>query len=72
MSDLTRLGINITAETKAALKREVALTDGNVTDAVQTAVYLLDWYRRQQADGNLVLVEKPDGSQYRVLLPVRG
>lgn len=72
MSDLTRLGINITAETKAALKREAALTDGNVTDAVQTAVYLLDWYRKQTAKGNLILIEEPDGSQYRVLLPAGG
>jgi hypothetical protein len=52
----TRLPVNLTLDTAAALKREAAIANITITEAVRNAIALMKYINDQRRDGNKIAI----------------
>ncbi|MCI3931562.1 hypothetical protein [Streptomyces sp. AN091965] len=66
-TQITRLSVNINAETAAKLRWYKEQKGISITETVRRAVALLDLVERESAGGNEVLLKSRDGKSVRQL-----
>lgn len=68
MTELTRLTVNLTPKSDAALTNLAERTDLNRTDLVNRALQLYDYVDKATEAGHQLMLRRPDGQLDRIKL----